>query len=93
MNMPNQPTNTLQSTAERMRLYRRRRRRGRRIVRVEIDAAEVEALVRRGYLEPKDREDRSAPGCSSSIRPPYSAHDGSPGLQNRLICLQNQRLF
>ena len=29
-------------------------------IRVEIDAAEVEALVRRGYLEPKDREDQSA---------------------------------
>jgi hypothetical protein len=43
-----------------MRLYRHRRRRGRRIVRVEIDATEVEALVRRGYLEPKDREDASA---------------------------------
>jgi hypothetical protein len=60
MNMPNQPTKTLQSTAERMRLYRHRRRRGRRIVQVEIDAREVEVLVRRGYLEPKDREDRSA---------------------------------
>jgi hypothetical protein len=43
-----------------MRLYRHRRRRGRRVVRVEIDAAEVEALVTRGYLEPKDREDQSA---------------------------------
>jgi hypothetical protein len=56
----NEPARTSQSPAERMRLYRRRRRRGRRVVRVEIDAAEVEALVRRGYLEPKDREDASA---------------------------------
>ena len=58
--VPNQPTRTPQSPAERMRLYRHRRRRGRRIVRVEIDAREVEVLVRRGYLEPKDREDQSA---------------------------------
>jgi hypothetical protein len=40
-----------------MRLYRHRRRRGKRLVRVEIDAGKVEALVRRGYLKPKNRED------------------------------------
>jgi hypothetical protein len=39
-----------------MRHYRRRRRRGKRIVRVEIDARKVEELVRRRYLDPEDRE-------------------------------------
>jgi hypothetical protein len=40
-----------------MRLYRRRRRRGKRLVRVEIDAKKVEALVRLRYLDPENRED------------------------------------
>ena len=42
--------------AERMRQYRRRRRFKRLLVRVELEPAEVEVFVTRGYLDPKDRE-------------------------------------
>jgi hypothetical protein len=42
--------------AERMRQYRRRRRWKRLVVRVELEPAEIEVLVKRGYLDPKDRE-------------------------------------
>ena len=43
-----------------MRLYRKRRRHQRRVVRIEIDAADLEELVKRGYLGANDREDLSA---------------------------------
>jgi hypothetical protein len=42
-----------------MRQYRRRRRRNRFLVRVELYAAEIDALVRLGFLDPKDRDDLS----------------------------------
>ena len=45
------------SAAERMRRYRKRHRRGQRIVRLQIGPAEIEALVSRGFLGPGDRED------------------------------------
>jgi hypothetical protein len=45
--------------AERMRLYRHRRRRRLRPVTVEIDPVEIEALVKRGYLGPDQRDDWS----------------------------------
>ena len=41
---------------ERMRQYRRRRRWKRLVVRVELEPAEIEVLVKRGYLDPRDRE-------------------------------------
>jgi hypothetical protein len=40
-----------------MRLFRRRRKLRRQVVKVEVDPREVEALIDRGYLEPKDRDD------------------------------------
>jgi hypothetical protein len=43
--------------AERMRLFRRRRKFQRQVVTVEVDPREVDALIDRGYLEPKDRDD------------------------------------
>ena len=46
--------------AERMRQYRHRRRRKRLQVRVELDAAEIERLAKRGYLDPKLRNDARA---------------------------------
>jgi hypothetical protein len=46
--------------AERMRRYRKRRRRGMRCVRVEVNLAEVEALIRKGYLNDETRNDRYA---------------------------------
>ena len=39
-----------------MRQYRHRRRWKRLVVRVELDPAEIEVLVKRGYLGPRDRE-------------------------------------
>jgi hypothetical protein len=52
-----QDTQTSQSPAERMRRYRKRQRRGQRIIRVQIGTNEIEALVSRGFLGPGDRED------------------------------------
>jgi hypothetical protein len=46
------------SAAERMRRYRKRQRRGQRIVRVRIGPNEIEGLVLRGLLGPGDREHR-----------------------------------
>jgi hypothetical protein len=46
--------------AERMRLFRRRRKFRRQVVKVEVDPREVEALIDRGYLPPKDRDDLEA---------------------------------
>jgi hypothetical protein len=46
-----------QSPAARMRRYRKRKRRGQRIIRVQIGPNEIEALVSRGFLGPGDRED------------------------------------
>jgi hypothetical protein len=40
--------------AERMRRYRRRRRWKRLVVRVELEPAEIEVLVERGYLTDRD---------------------------------------
>lgn len=44
--------------AERMRLFRKRRKFRRLVVRIEIDQREVDVLIDRGYLQPKDRNDR-----------------------------------
>jgi hypothetical protein len=46
--------------AERMRQYRRRRRLKRLVISVELEPAEIEVLVKRGYLDPKDRENFGA---------------------------------
>jgi hypothetical protein len=46
------------SPAERMRLFRRRRKFRRQVVKVEVDPGEIDALIDRGYLEPKDRDDQ-----------------------------------
>src|SRR6476620_6120097 len=46
--------------AERIRLFRRRRKFRRQLVTVEVDPREVDALIERGYLEPQDRDDREA---------------------------------
>jgi hypothetical protein len=48
------------SATERMRHYRKRQRRGQRIIRVQIGPNEIEALVSGGFLGPGDREDISA---------------------------------
>jgi hypothetical protein len=46
--------------AVRMRLHRKRRRKGMRCVPVEIHDDCIEGLVRKGYLEPPSRNDRDA---------------------------------
>ena len=43
-----------------MRLHRRRRRLQRRIVKLEVDNTEIDAMVKRRYLEPGDRDDLTA---------------------------------
>ena len=48
------------SSAERMRLYRKRRRSGTRSVHIQLDAIEIDALIRRGYLGQESRDDRCA---------------------------------
>jgi hypothetical protein len=45
------------SAAERNRRYRKRRRRGQRIVRLQIGPTEIEALISKGFIGPGDRED------------------------------------
>ena len=46
--------------AERMQLFRRRRKFRRQVVKVEVDPGEIDALIDRGYLQPKDRDDQEA---------------------------------
>ena len=52
----------IKTPAERMRSYRQRRRRKWQSVRIEIAAAEIDALVQRDYLDPKNRDDLAAIG-------------------------------
>jgi hypothetical protein len=54
------PTKAPRSAAERMRLYRRRRRQGMLSVRVRLGAVDIAGLVKRGYLEPQFTEDLAA---------------------------------
>lgn len=49
-----------QSPAERMRRYRKRQKRGFRIVRIQIGLAEIEGLIERGYLSRGDKENVKA---------------------------------
>ena len=48
------------AAAHRMRLYRHRRRRGMRSVRMLLSPTEIESLVRKGYLEDQRRSDPAA---------------------------------
>jgi hypothetical protein len=52
----------VKTPAERMRTYRQRQRRQWRSVRIEISAAEIDALMKRRYLDPKNRDDLAAIG-------------------------------
>jgi hypothetical protein len=51
------PMRNARTPAERMRLFRRRRKFRRQVVKVEVDPGEVDALIDRGYLPPKNRDD------------------------------------
>jgi hypothetical protein len=48
------------SVAERMRLHRKRRRKGLRHVGILLDVTQIEGLIRKGYLGQEYRDDRSA---------------------------------
>jgi hypothetical protein len=48
------------TAAERMRHYRRRRRRGARSLRIQLELAAIGALISKGYLEQGLRNDPSA---------------------------------
>ena len=50
----------LSGTAARMRAYRRRRRRGKRCVQVQIGATDIDSLIAKGYLSPTERGDFEA---------------------------------
>ena len=50
----------LPSAAERMRLYRERRRRGLSCIRVQLRRSEVDALIACGLLQSTDRQNRIA---------------------------------
>ena len=56
--VPTEPID--RSVAARMRLYRQRRSRELRCVRVPIAPAEIDGLVAKGYLSPGKRNDREA---------------------------------
>ena len=69
--MPSSPQLTPQmrdpkTPAERIRLFRRRRKFRRQLVTVEVDPREVDALIDRGYIEPKDRHNMEALGYFAS---------------------------
>jgi hypothetical protein len=49
-----------QTAVERMRTFRRRRKRKYRVIRIEIHPAEIDELVKRDYLDQKDRADLRA---------------------------------
>jgi len=54
------PARSPTSAAERMRRHRQRRRKGVRIVRIQLRATEIDALIRKGYLDQKSRDDLDA---------------------------------
>ncbi len=57
---PEAPLRSRSAAAERMRQYRKRQRDGLRCVRIQLDATEIDVLVRKGYLEAKDRDNARA---------------------------------
>ena len=54
------PARSPYSAAERMRRFRRRRRNGMVSVRVQLGAADIDALITNGYLNPEERADLKA---------------------------------
>ena len=60
--MPRTADDAAKTPAQRMRSYRQRQRRQWRSVRIELAAVEIDALVKRGYLDPKNRDDLTAIG-------------------------------
>ena len=48
------------ATAERMRLYRKRRQQGLQYVRIPLRVTEIDGFVRMGYLRQEERQDHEA---------------------------------
>jgi hypothetical protein len=48
------------TTAERMRLHRKRRRGGMRCVRIQLDVTTIDALIRKKHLDHEARNDQKA---------------------------------
>ena len=46
--------------AERMRIYRQRRRRGHRCIRILLNGTEIDALIEKGFLQELQRQDPDA---------------------------------
>jgi hypothetical protein len=57
---PTLPERTLSSSAQRMRVHRKRRRRGMRCARIQVHVTEIDALIRKGYLDLNSRDDGDA---------------------------------
>jgi hypothetical protein len=57
---PGAPLRAPSPAAERMRQYRKRNRKGLRCIRIQLDVTEIDVLVRKGYLEAKDRDNGKA---------------------------------
>ena len=60
--MPRTAHDAAKTPAQRMRSYRQRQRRKWRSVRIEISAVEIDALMKRRYLDPENRDDVTAVG-------------------------------
>jgi hypothetical protein len=68
MNTPNTTTAQMpvpqpiprSQAAERMRIYRKRRRRGQRCIRILLDEPEIDALIEKGFLQQIQRQDPDA---------------------------------
>ena len=59
-NAPGAPLRAPSAAAERSRQYRERQRKGLRCAQIQLDATEIDVLVRRRYLEAKDRDNGKA---------------------------------
>jgi hypothetical protein len=70
------PPKVPRSPAERMRAYRRRRRRGVLSVRVGLGPSDIATLVKRGYLESEARKDLNAIEEAADTFISDSLHEG-----------------
>ena len=60
MNIENLKLPTSPSSAERVRLHRKRRRNGLRVLRIVLHETEIDALIQKGFLKPERRHDPQA---------------------------------
>jgi hypothetical protein len=58
------PTRSSSPAAERMRLHRKRRRRGVRCLRTSLHVTQIDGLIRKGFLKQEDRGDLEALQCA-----------------------------